>query len=588
MSGLPRRVARAVVHRARRLPVTARGRAVRRARAADRRAAGRAAVPRVSASAEAVSDGVVEVLEWRQVAGWVDVAPGAPPVWVGLYINDYEVMGVWSTPDPNRHGTGEIRSFRFTTADFWNFAKKSDVVTVRVAGKTLPIAGKGAFHRPGREGKESIATLQQRMARGEVFTSQGRMRLSKRVDYEWQAGVLALYNAVREVVRESFGYEAFLIYGTLLGAVRDGGFIGHDIDFDAAYVSKHTDGADAGRELSQIAFALIEKGFYVESRVIVLHIYDPKHPHVRIDLFHLFFNDDGVLRFPWGIAGTTQFRSAQWEGTKEIDLAGSRAAIPEHAEALLATIYGDTWQTPNPGFSWSRDRTEKAPEGRVPRDAAAAVYWANLYTHTSFSGPSSFAELVAARADLPQVVVDLGCGEARDAIALARAGKRVVGIDYSDVAVRNAKRNVQRAGLGSRVNVVLGDLADGQSLKTAVAAARGDKPDQPVLFYARFLLHAITAPTETAIMAALDEVARPGDVLAAEFRTLTDGDRPKVYTRPIRRFIDAAAFEQQLTDRYGFSPLVQQAGTGFSPYQSEDPHLYRLIARRETADRSAE
>ena len=35
------------------------------------------------------------------------------------------------------------------------------------------------------------------------------------------------------------GVEAFPAYGTLLGAHRDGGLIGHDSDADLGYVSRH-------------------------------------------------------------------------------------------------------------------------------------------------------------------------------------------------------------------------------------------------------------------------------------------------------------------------------------------------------------
>jgi hypothetical protein len=44
---------------------------------------------------------------------------------------------------------------------------------------------------------------------------------------------------------EEAGVKPFLAYGTLLGAVRDGTFIGHDSDADLAYVSAHEHPVDA-------------------------------------------------------------------------------------------------------------------------------------------------------------------------------------------------------------------------------------------------------------------------------------------------------------------------------------------------------
>ena len=44
------------------------------------------------------------------------------------------------------------------------------------------------------------------------------------------------------------GIEAFLAYGTLLGAVREGKLLGHDSDADLGYVSRHTHPVDVIRE----------------------------------------------------------------------------------------------------------------------------------------------------------------------------------------------------------------------------------------------------------------------------------------------------------------------------------------------------
>ena len=69
---------------------------------------------------------------------------------------------------------------------------------------------------------------------------------------------------MRSILAEVYGYDLFLTYGSMLGAVREGGFISHDHDFESAYVSKHRDGADAATELRDIALLLIDHGYDVE------------------------------------------------------------------------------------------------------------------------------------------------------------------------------------------------------------------------------------------------------------------------------------------------------------------------------------
>lgn len=572
---LPRRIARRLVREFRSLPLSARDRTASRAR----RAAGRTATDVPLAPPEAVRNGAVETFTVAQVAGRVTATPGAASVRAQLCVNGFAAMAAWAVPDGLDGPDGESRQFRFPTRDLWQFVKRADEVTVRIGDRVLPMPDGGSIHHVRRDGRQSLAVLQRRLAAGEVFTSKGQLTLSKRADFDWQAGVLGLYRRVRAIVSEQFGTEAFLIYGSLLGAVRENGFIGHDIDFDAGYVSRHSEGAEAGRELAEIGRALIDAGLFVESRTVVLHIFDPKHPADHIDLFHTFFDDEGVLCFPWGIAGTTPFRRSQWAGVEEVDFAGSLVAIPKNAPALLETIYGPSWQIPNPGFKWSQDRTEKAPQGRVPAAEAARVYWANHYAHEALLGPTPFGEVVRAVAELPRPVVDLGCGDGRDSVAFAAQGRPVLGVDYSEVGLRRAGRRVRRGPRDSRAAFVPLDLADAKAGAAAIHTFRGESGGGAVLFYARFLLHAITPETRRALFDALAASGHDGDVFTAEFRVTEDEELPKENKRPVRHYVDADQVDAELR-RSGFVVTSREAGTDRAPYGEENPFVARITARR--------
>ena len=59
------------------------------------------------------------------------------------------------------------------------------------------------------------------------------------------------------------------------------------------------------------------------------------------------------------------------------------------------------------------------------------------------------------------VVYDLGCGDGKIVIAAARKyGARAVGVDIDPERIKEATANVQRAGLGDKVSLVLGDIFD--------------------------------------------------------------------------------------------------------------------------------
>jgi SAM-dependent methyltransferase len=568
-----KRRARSLARRVAYLPVIGRGRAVRRARKA---AACVASAPPVPAGS-VPRNGIVETFERRQVAGWVETEPGAVPTRVAMYIGETETVGTWAVNPVERRGDGEVREFRLALADFWEYARKTDRVSVRAAGHPLPIVNRGFFYYPRTNGGRSLGSLRNRQGEGWVFGQTGRLQLSKSCDFVWQAKVMGLYERVRAAVCDAFGYDVFLIYGSLLGAVREGGFIGHDLDFDCAYVSSYRTGQGAAAELADIAIALIDRGFDVESRTITLHVQDGRSGGVRLDLFHLFFDEAGMLQFPFGVAGQSEVHLSHWQGTMEIPLGGSVALIPANGAEMVEHIYGPTWRMPNPGFNWRRDRTRKAVDARVPVELGAAVYWSNFYAHTSFDKPSSFFAAVAALPRMPAIVVDLGCGDGRDSIAFARTGRRVLGLDRAPRAVQRARGAARTKRVGRRTDFAVCEFGDAAAVRSALEDVRRAAEDR-VLFYARFLLHGMTDEVARTLLQTVRALAVPGDVFAAEFRTIRDEGLPKVFPRPYRRFVDGAAVAAELTDD-GWAVEIHQEGNGFAPFGTEDPQLCRLIAR---------
>ena len=152
----------------------------------------------------------------------------------------------------------------------------------------------------------------------------------------------------------------------------------------------------------------------------------------------------------------------------------------------------------------------------------------------------------------------------------------MLGIDVSEVAIRHAVANARSAQLDDRIRFELLDLVDVEQLY----ATLDDHPDGKTLYYLRFLLQAVTQPTQHALLTTLRDVARPGDVLAAEFRTLEDKTLPKTFTGHYRRFIDAGEFTALLLERYGFAVRDEADGTGLAPWGQEDPYVHRVIAVR--------
>ncbi|MFC6342871.1 methyltransferase domain-containing protein [Nocardioides hankookensis] len=552
--------------------------------------------------------GIVEHFSQTLLTGWVSVPADAAPTRVRLMVGPVEVCSTYATPggamsgstggdaprrrqaagpgrrDPmlpgpkgdRRNSRAEVRTFSFRLRDIWDYCGPATRIRVVVDGQPLPINQHGMFLRPRQKGAHTPADLRAKLESGHVLGQWGRLQLSKRLDTEWQQAVLSLYERVRRVLHAELGYDAFVIYGTLLGAVRDGGYIGHDVDFDAAYVSRSRTGPEAAEEFTRIALVLVEDGLRIEAFPACLHIVDPDNDVHRIDLFHTYFDEQGLLRFPFGVAGSTDFPESRWAGTGEIDLPGGQALAPRDPELLIAHLYGEDWRLPKPGFNWDLDRTSAAVDGRLSVEQRTKVYWADFYARTEYTTGSTFFEFMSTRGGTPDTVVDIGCGDGRDSCAFGTTGRTVLGLDQSPVGIEHARRRARDLGL-ERVDFRTCDVSSIDDLGAALGEVR-DPSGAPTLFYLRFFLHAIHEPVQAALLDAINEHARPGDMFAAEFRTDQDAHNAKVHTKHYRRFQNGAEFVADLRRR-GWVVEHEEERAGLSPYGEEDPVLMRVVAR---------
>ena len=149
------------------------------------------------------------------------------------------------------------------------------------------------------------------------------------------------------------GVEAYLNYGALLGAVRDGAMIAHDSDTDVCYLSRHESPADliarvvpdrarpcaAGWTLLRMSGGDIK---------LLLPLSDGRVCH--IDVFVAF-----------RVAGTFYQlgdRSGQLSESAILPLSAIDAArVPPSrrppSRAMLAFVYGPGWRTPDPSFKYA-------------------------------------------------------------------------------------------------------------------------------------------------------------------------------------------------------------------------------------------
>lgn len=217
----------------------------------------------------------------------------------------------------------------------------------------------------------------------------------------------------------------------------------------------------------------------------------------------------------------------------------------------------------------------------TPQDV---VRWDDFYRTHTFATESSFARFVrdyfGGRA---LKIVELGCGDGRDAAFFHRQGYSIVAMDRASRGIASAQRKIVDDG-GAALHFHVGDVGDPARLAEIFAdpILRGDGPESvPLILYLRFFLHAIPEETEAVLLKTALGSMPAGFFLAAEFRTDADAHLPKAEGVHFRRFIAPADMVRRL-EKLGFTILHEEARFGLSVYKGEDPHLCRIVARRDS------
>lgn len=205
------------------------------------------------------------------------------------------------------------------------------------------------------------------------------------------------------------------------------------------------------------------------------------------------------------------------------------------------------------------------------------TFWENHYKKFSVSQPSLFAkhclEQIITEDD---VVVELGCGNGRDGLALAQQASRYIGLDASPVAVDSFAKMMHSTELATS-----GRLSVRQADFTATDFNRFGEGAKRLVLFSRFSLHSIDYDEADRLLDNLARISTAPWILALEARTIfdtlyghgTEVGRHEFRTDHYRRFIDPDEFLRELTKR--FSVRYFEISKGFAPFGEQDPIVMR-------------
>jgi hypothetical protein len=290
-------------------------------------------------------------------------------------------------------------------------------------------------------------------------------RISPTFDTRSADDVLPLLRAIETVIDaiRSAGIEPFLGYGTLLGAVREQQFLGHDSDADLAYVSASNSPVDVVRESFRLQRAVQERGFRTyrySGAAFRIDVVEGDGVVRGLDVFAGFLDEseDGDRLYLMGEIGADYRREWIYPLTT-CTLEGHTFPAPAVPERWLEAAYGPSWAVPDPAFKFTTpDRTIRQLTGWFRGTSSHRAAWERNYSGNRGKLPSGKPSAVARRAAKRLAgggtVIDVGAGRGGDSLWLARKGLTVHAYDYVPSAARTVQEVAEREGLALDVRML--------------------------------------------------------------------------------------------------------------------------------------
>ena len=199
-------------------------------------------------------------------------------------------------------------------------------------------------------------------------------------------------------------------------------------------------------------------------------------------------------------------------------------------------------------------------------------YWNSFYKKKSISSESTFAKFTYRKIKkFRGKILDIGCGNGRDAYFFNKKGFNVLGVDISQKAIQiNSKDKIK--------NLIFKKFDVGKDkLKSKFE-----------IIYCRFFVHTLDEMLENKLINIIKSTKKKNTLVFFEFRNYKDkifgnfksSDHNKMIEFEkghLRRIIDTKVFKKKFITKTKSKIIYEKSGINLSVYKKDNPNLSRLI-----------
>ncbi|MBR5451684.1 MAG: hypothetical protein IKV36_01680 [Clostridia bacterium] len=179
-----------------------------------------------------------------------------------------------------------------------------------------------------------------------------------------QKNGIALVHLIQDLLAEEFFHFDM---GTLLGIIREGRLLGHDIDVDIALHIKGKEGVTRIREVLESKGCQLNSSFCVDEIGVVEDSFYVMG--IKFDVAYYFEKEDKDVTYlmyknPYnppqdGFFNVVELSCSPIRELTQVDFGGKMINVPKESEKYLAERYGENWRIPDKNYIYWKGPSTK-------------------------------------------------------------------------------------------------------------------------------------------------------------------------------------------------------------------------------------